>query len=117
MLCTLLMKCAWESSQHRASLCTTHVGPELIVADCGNGGTVPELRANGRHQYVHTVRYQNYGFMTKAPQQIGRYGAVQWESVGNALPPRTSVYPREVVKRALELHAGAVILAHNHPLC
>ena len=28
---------------------------------------------------------------------------------------QTSVYPREVVKRALELHAGALILAHNHP--
>ena len=28
---------------------------------------------------------------------------------------QTSVYPREVVKRALELRAGAVILAHNHP--
>ena len=25
------------------------------------------------------------------------------------------VYPREVVKRALELNAGAVILVHNHP--
>ena len=28
---------------------------------------------------------------------------------------QTSVYPREVVKRALELHAGAVVFAHNHP--
>jgi len=28
---------------------------------------------------------------------------------------QTSVYPREVVKRSLELHASAVILAHNHP--
>jgi len=27
----------------------------------------------------------------------------------------TPVYPREVVKRALDLHASAVILAHNHP--
>ncbi len=26
-----------------------------------------------------------------------------------------SVYPREVVKRALELNAAAVIFAHNHP--
>jgi len=26
-----------------------------------------------------------------------------------------SVYPREVVKRALQLNAGAVIFAHNHP--
>ncbi len=28
---------------------------------------------------------------------------------------QTSVYPREIAKRALELHAGAVVLAHNHP--
>jgi DNA repair protein RadC len=27
----------------------------------------------------------------------------------------TPVYPREVVKRALELHASAIILVHNHP--
>lgn len=28
---------------------------------------------------------------------------------------QTSVYPREVVKMALQRNAGAVILAHNHP--
>ena len=28
---------------------------------------------------------------------------------------QASVYPREVVRRALALHAAAVILAHNHP--
>ena len=28
---------------------------------------------------------------------------------------QTSVYPREVVKRALQHHAAAVVLAHNHP--
>jgi len=28
---------------------------------------------------------------------------------------QTSVYPREVVKRALAHNAGAVVLAHNHP--
>ena len=28
---------------------------------------------------------------------------------------QTSVYPREVVKRALHHNAGAVIFAHNHP--
>ncbi len=27
----------------------------------------------------------------------------------------TPVYPREVVKRALELHAVSIVLAHNHP--
>ena len=28
---------------------------------------------------------------------------------------QTSVYPREVVQRALHHHAAAVVLAHNHP--
>ncbi len=28
---------------------------------------------------------------------------------------QTSVYPREVARRALELGAAAVVLAHNHP--
>jgi DNA repair protein RadC len=28
---------------------------------------------------------------------------------------QTSVYPREIVKRALELNAAALIFAHNHP--
>ena len=28
---------------------------------------------------------------------------------------QTSVYPREVVSRALHHHAAAVVLAHNHP--
>jgi DNA repair protein RadC len=28
---------------------------------------------------------------------------------------QTSVYPREVVKRALEMNAAAVVFAHNHP--
>ena len=28
---------------------------------------------------------------------------------------QTSVYPREVVKRALEINAAAVVFAHNHP--
>jgi len=28
---------------------------------------------------------------------------------------KTSVYPREIVKLALELSSAAVILSHNHP--
>jgi len=37
------------------------------------------------------------------------------ERLFNGTLSQTSVYPREVVKRALALNAGAVILAHNHP--
>lgn len=28
---------------------------------------------------------------------------------------QTAVYPREIVRRAIELNAGAVVFAHNHP--
>jgi DNA repair protein RadC len=37
------------------------------------------------------------------------------EELFNGTLTQTSVYPREVVKRALAHNAGAVILAHNHP--
>ncbi len=37
------------------------------------------------------------------------------EVLGRGTVDHAPVYPREVVKRALELHATAVILVHNHP--
>jgi DNA repair protein RadC len=40
---------------------------------------------------------------------------IRFEEMFRGTLTQTSVYPREVVKRALELQASAVILAHNHP--
>lgn len=40
---------------------------------------------------------------------------VAFETLFRGTLTQTSVYPREVVKRALALNAGAVVLAHNHP--
>ncbi len=37
------------------------------------------------------------------------------EVLGQGTVDRAPVYPREVVKRALELSSTAIILAHNHP--
>jgi DNA repair protein RadC len=37
------------------------------------------------------------------------------ETQGVGTVDHTPVYPREVIKRALELSASAVILVHNHP--
>jgi len=37
------------------------------------------------------------------------------EMLGQGTVNHAPVYPREVVKRALELHANAIILTHNHP--
>ena len=37
------------------------------------------------------------------------------EIQGKGTVDHTPVYPREIVKRALELSASAIILVHNHP--
>ena len=48
-------------------------------------------------------------FLDKRNQLI----ADELQQVGTV--DHTPVYPREVVKRALELSATAIILVHNHP--
>ncbi|WP_454724885.1 RadC family protein [Delftia acidovorans] len=45
----------------------------------------------------------------------GQHRLIALEEMFRGTLTRTSVYPREVVLRALHHHAGAVILAHNHP--
>ena len=42
-------------------------------------------------------------------------GLIADEVQGTGTVDHTPVYPREVVKRALELSASAIILVHNHP--
>jgi DNA repair protein RadC len=42
-------------------------------------------------------------------------GLIRDEVQGSGTVDHTPVYPREVVKRALELSATAIVLVHNHP--
>ena len=44
-----------------------------------------------------------------------RHQLLAMEEMFRGTLTQTSVYPREVVKRALEMNAAAVMLAHNHP--
>lgn len=44
-----------------------------------------------------------------------RHRVIRFESLFRGTLDSASVYPREVARRALELSAGAVIFAHNHP--
>jgi len=39
------------------------------------------------------------------------------EVQGRGTVDHTPVYPREVVRRALELGSTALVLVHNHPYC
>ena len=44
-----------------------------------------------------------------------RNGLIADEVQGSGTVDHTPVYPREVVRRALELAATAILLVHNHP--
>jgi DNA repair protein RadC len=62
------------------------------------------LALSGREQEVFGVLFLD-----------GQHRLLRLEEMFHGTLTQTSVYPREVVKRALALNAGAVILAHNHP--
>ncbi len=44
-----------------------------------------------------------------------RHRVIRFDEMFRGTIDGTSVYPREVVKEALDVNAAAVILAHNHP--
>lgn len=44
-----------------------------------------------------------------------QHGLISLEIMSEGTLSQTSVYPREIVRRALQLNAAAVIFTHNHP--
>ena len=60
--------------------------------------------------------------LSALPQEVfmvlfldAQYHLVRCEEMFRGTLTQTSVYPREVVRRALELNAAAAVFAHNHP--
>jgi DNA repair protein RadC len=62
------------------------------------------LQLAGREQEVFAVLFLD-----------SQHRLVCMEEMFHGTLTQTSVYPREVVKKALTHNAGAVVLAHNHP--
>ena len=62
------------------------------------------LQLAGRSQEVFAVLFLD-----------AQHRLLRLEELFQGTLTQTSVYPREVLKRALALNAGAVVLAHNHP--
>ena len=62
------------------------------------------LQLAGRPQEVFAVLFLD-----------GQHRLLRLEEMFHGTLTQTSVYPREVLRRALLLNAGAVVLAHNHP--
>ena len=63
-----------------------------------------QLLLRGREQEVFMVIFLD-----------AQHRVIAAEEMFHGTLTQTSVYPREVVKRALALNAAAVIFAHNHP--
>ncbi|MEO5733518.1 MAG: DNA repair protein RadC [Rubrivivax sp.] len=62
------------------------------------------LHLSGRPQEVFAVLFLD-----------SQHRLLKLEELFHGTLAQTSVYPREVVRRALALNAAAVVLAHNHP--
>lgn len=96
--------------QMRSGLC---LAQELLVE---------ELRASQAFRSVYAVAdYLKLHFAGQAHESFAvlflsaQHTMLAFEDMFRGTLTQTGVYPREVVKRALQLNASAVILAHNHP--
>jgi hypothetical protein len=79
---------------------------DLTVASCEKAICAPVKDARLQNQVLVSVPH----FVPRQAQPDHRRRVQQKGTVDH-----TSVYVREVVKRALELSATAVVLVHNHP--
>lgn len=112
-------------------------GPELVRAAALDAEVIAELR-RARNLSVLLVRaavtprpsigswasllaYVRVALAEEPREQFRclfldrRNGLMRDELIGNGTVDHAPVYPREVVRRALELSASALILVHNHP--
>jgi len=62
------------------------------------------LKLGGEKREVFGVLYLNV-----------RHAVIAFDTPFAGTLTQTSVYPREIIRRALELNAASVILGHNHP--
>ena len=65
--------------------------------------------------YLNTVMSRDRVEVFRVLFLDGRNRLLADEAQAQGTVNHTPVYPREVVRRALELHAVAIVLAHNHP--
>jgi len=81
----------------------------------------PFLRQEALTSPASTKRYLIHKIAAKGHEVFGvifldsKHRVITYEEMFRGTIDSAAVYPREVVKRALETNAGAVILAHNHP--
>ena len=79
--------------------------------DRGDALTSPDISRAYLHWRLRPLEYEVFVCLFLDNQNR----VLKLEQLFRGTIDATSVYPREVAKRALQLNAAAVILAHNHP--
>ncbi|XKF14878.1 DNA repair protein RadC [Halomonas sp. BLK-85] len=77
----------------------------------GNAMTSPALVRHYLTSQLRHLGHEEFAVLFLDTQ----HRIIRYESLFRGTLDSASVYPRDVAKRALELGAGALILAHNHP--
>ena len=94
----------------------------LAVLEISRRALSQQLQSRPLFDSPHSVRqYLQLQLGAKAHEVFAvmfldsQHRLIAFEEMFRGTVSQTSVYPREVVVRALSLHAVAVVLAHNHP--
>lgn len=77
----------------------------------GAAVTSPELARRLVRLHLAAAERERFGVLFLDSQ----HRVIAFEVLFAGTLAQVSVYPREIARRALQLNAGAVILAHNHP--
>lgn len=97
-----LLSCARELSRRRRVRQMQREMTDMTSPDAASGFLI---------EHFDDRRYESFVVLFLD----GQYRLVAAEEMFRGTLTQTSVYPREIVKRTLELNAAAVILSHNHP--
>jgi DNA repair protein RadC len=111
-----------------AELCgSSGVGPAkasqlMAIVEVARRALAEELRAGVSLTSPHAVRHYLRLTLEARPYEVfmvlhldAQHRVLAVEELFRGTLTQTSVYPREVVKRALHHNAAGVIFAHNHP--
>ena len=112
-----------DDLRHFKGLGGTAKRAELVaVLELARRALAQQLREREVFDSPQAVRHYLQLHLAARPHEVfavlfldGAHRLIAMEELFRGTLTQTSVYPREVVLRALHHHAAAVVLAHNHP--
>ena len=94
-----------EVINHALNILESRMNKPIMKVDCPNDGiNFLKLKLAPLEHEVFAVMFLD-----------NRHQLIKYEEMFRGTIDGASVYPREVIKRALQLNAAALIIAHNHP--